>query len=899
MNKKLTGIIIALSAIIITFIVIIVLSDSDSGSKKLRSMSSEELLYEYQGFLDEYKNTCNDTAAKYTGVDINNTYPVAGNSYWWTTLNSTAKDTHTPIYSSSNGFYGLAGEMGKSRYFVTGLMFFFQGAIGEEIYWSRIQENIINALLDTDDFRAQELTIYVNDTNWIEFPKYLKDYGIGENITIISGENLDLTDLDYDLFMASNPTQAQIEDATSKGIPMYVSYNHNWAKDNYTYELFNVTLSGSPKDLITTNNCEGSLYKDMSDIYNILDVLVNGKLELIMDENWSCEKALETDSSCDFDNVIVKNSNSTSIMDFYYTPVRKLRNIIKEYDKKDIDIFSLDYNYDIRLSLAIAENFRENVTYDAVALDYTTTLDHTEFYRTMFADTIINYAADDNVVSNSLGKFSPNEDQIQLLETHNETITIDKLFGKKATSTGIYIKAGQETTITRLDDEDYNLTLYINYQNDIASQIYSKNAYNRPYTDRSNAITIRPGESYTVSTPKGGTAFFVNQSSATMENIQISFENILNNPYLDEFDDKSIEDFALELITTPFNYVDVITPHIQLHSTTSNMLQAFDNFDGGPKAYIGALLTYWGEVNYTYGGFIGDGVPARSEEIDKFFEDMDLTAYANDTNIHERGPEQSYSDRASCGYMCATGDMTDSPAPFDPFGWGESHELGHKMQNYYTKIYNGASGEVSNNIYPMEVARQRAKDLGETYYIGHGSYNNKNAFNAVVEGYGNVSSSNHLWSSGGMLFNRLAVYQQMTYAAGDDEFFTKMSILARILTANSSGENFLEIKDRLGFSTYESSSSITGNDFMAITGSIIADRDLSGFFEGMGIAVSDKAKTQIQTVTYSKPKIDGKYYFVPGKKGDYRYTPVDFINYSNIDDYLIDISSGIWENPTI
>ncbi len=911
-NKKLIGSVSILSIVIVTLILsIMLLSGGDKGnlgrlnggsedSEILRNMSNKKLIYEYSDFLEDYKIACNDTARKYSGVELESTYPVAGNANWWTTLTSTANDKHIPIYSSSTGLYAIEGQLGKSTYFATGLMFFMEGEIGGDIYWSRIQENILNGLLGTDDFRDKELTIFVNDPNRISLQRYFNDYDIGHNITILSGRDRDLSNLDYDLYMGSNPTKKQIEDTSNKGVPMYVSYNQHWEYDNYTYELFDITISSwNAKPLITTPNCEGSTYKDMEDIYNILDTLVNGELELMIPSNWSCNKALETDSACNFDDIYIKNSGTTSIMDFYYNPVRKLRDAIKSYDKRAIDIFSLDYGYGIKIALAVAENFRESVVYDVEALNYTAISDHTQFYQTMFADTIINYASPENELTNSLGTFSPNEDEIQKLETHDETIKIDKLFGKKATGTGVYVKAGQTTTITRKDTVPYNLTLYINYQTDLASQIYSDKAYSRPYTDRSNGITIKPGETYNISSPKGGTLFFDNQSSAIIEDLEIEVKNVLNNPYLDKFDDESIYNFAAELTTTPFNYVDVITPHIQLHSTTSNMIKAFDEF-GDPKAYIGALLKYWGGVNYYYGGFLGDEVPARSSDINQFFSDRDLTAYANDPNIHERGQEHSYSDRASCGYMCATGEMTDSPAPFNPFGWGENHELGHKMQNSYTKIYGNASGEVSNNIYPMEVARQHAKDRGDTYYFGHSGYNNEAAFAAVVKGYGNVTSSNYLWSASNMLFNRLAIYQQMTYAAADEEFFAKMNIMARILYHNTDEENFNYVKDGLGFSTYQIASEITSNDFMAITGSLIADRDLSSFFEGMGIEISDQAKTQINTVTYSRTKIPyGKYYFVPGLNGNYGYTPVDFINDPNIDDYLINISDGIWYNPTL
>ncbi len=915
MNKRILSSVAVLSIFTIALTLFITLpGDSGGGflgglnggdeesAKVLSEMSNEELLYEYREFLSDYKTTCNSKIDKYSGTDLGitleSTYPVAGNANWWTTLTSTAKDKHTSIYTSSNGSYGIEGELDSSTYFVTGLMFFMEGEIGADIYWSRIQENILNALLGIDDFRDKELTIFVNDTNRIEFKEYLTGYGIGENITILSGENTDLSNLEYDLYMGSDPSREQIEVTASRGIPMYVSYNQHWENNNKTYDMFDVTISSyNPKSLITTPNCESGLYSDMNDIYKVLDRLVNGGIELIIPDNWECGNALE--SNCDFDNVYVKNSNSTSIMDFYYDPIRILRNSIKEYDKKAINIFSLDYGYDIKLALAMAENFRETITYNAVELNYTTSSSHTQFYKNMFADTIINYANPNNQLTNSLGTFSPNEDKIQELETHNEIVKIDKLFGNKATATGVYIKAGQKTTIKRTDNVPYNLTLYINYQNDIASQIYETNAYSRPYTDRSNAITIKPGETYEVSSPKGGTVFFVNQSGAIIENLEIELTNVLNNPYLDEFDEQSIMNFAAEIATTPFNYVDVLTPHIQLHSTTSNMIKAFNDF-GDPVAYIDALVDYWGGVNYYYGGFLGDSVPARSSEINNFFENRDLTAYANDTNIHERGQEHSYSDRASCGYMCATGEMTDSPAPFDPFGWGENHELGHKMQNNWTKIYGNASGEVSNNIYPMEVLRQKAISEGKEYYPGHESYNNKSAFEAVANGYGNISSSNHLWSSGSMLFHRLAVYQQMTYAAADDEFFAKMNIMARILNHNSSAENFAIVKDGLGLSTYESTADLNGNDFMAITGSLIADRDLSDFFEGMGIKVSDKAKAQIKSVSYSRTKIPfGKYYFVPGQNGNYRYTPVNFVNRTDLDSYLIDISSKVWADPTL
>ncbi len=902
-SKKLIIMTGGLAIFVIALVSIILFTGgSERDSHKIRSMSNQKIVNEYESLLSDYQKSCNAIASKYSTNELSDTYAVSGNTNWWTMIDSTAKDLHTPIYYSTDGAYGIEGKLGKSTYFVTGMMFFFGDANGSEIYESGIQENILNALLGTKDFNDMKLTVFVNDTYRINLRKYLNDNGLGENIEIVSGRNTDLSEVDYDLFMASNPTEEQVLDASSKGIPMYVSYNRNWDYDSYTNELFNITIiNDTPKALKTTGSCENSFYSDMEDTYTLLDTLVNGKLELTMSDTWSCEKAKET--QCDFANVFVKNSDATSILDYYYEPVNKLRNIIKEYDKQSIDIFSLNYGYDVKLALAIAENFREEVVYGKDLLDYTAITEHTQFYKTMFADTIINYAADDNELSNSLGRYSPNEDKIQKLKTHNETVNIDKLISGKVTSTGVYVKAGQTTTITRKDDSEYDLTLYINYQNDEASQIYDNNdnmGYDRPYTDRSNAILIESGKTYTISTPKGGSLFFKNDSGVDIDNIVIEAKNVLNNPYLDKFDDESINEFAIEVATTPFGFVDIVTPYVQLHSSTSNMITAIGNYGGETKLFVYDILTYWGEVNYSYGGYIVDGTPNRSTNVNQFFSDMDLTEYANDASIHDRGPQQTYSDRATCGWMCAGYDITDQYSGFNPLGWGENHELGHQMQNSYTKIYADASSEVSNNIYPMEVLRQYAIENGEEYYMGNRSgYNNQSAYAAVVTDYGNAMPSNYLWTDGNGN-DRLAVYQQIKYASGDEEFYTKLNILARILGANYYGDDFLAVKDKIGLSTYDENYTMSGGDFMAIMGSLIADRDLTGFFEGLGIYVSPAAKAQIiANGSYSKAKIDGMFYFVPGKDGDYGYIPVNYINNPNIDSYLISISGNNWYDPTL
>jgi hypothetical protein len=231
--------------------------------------------------------------------------------------------------------------------------------------------------------------------------------------------------------------------------------------------------------------------------------------------------------------------------------------------------------------------------------------------------------------------------------------------------------------------------------------------------------------------------------------------------------------------------------------------------------------------------------------------------------------------------MCSGNPIT-SGGGFEPRGWGESHELGHNLQKF--NIYDGMSGEVSNNIFPMHKKWRLLMDMKRDA-VGYSNElaDTRVVFEMIKATYGDPNKGrdakiakvrSDLWSDASYAAqNRLRLYfylqWPLIYAeiiqsqnplmseadaieAGWD-IYTLMYLNWRQVDA-ASETDWPSLKSNLGFSNYTakpatSTVAVGGNyphhDYMLVLLSLITGKNQTPIFDLWGIQTSQAGRDQV------------------------------------------------------
>ncbi|MEB4590957.1 ImpA family metalloprotease [Candidatus Thiothrix sp. Deng01] len=522
----------------------------------------------------------------------------------------------------------------------------------------------------------------------------------------------------------------------------------------------------------------------------------------------------------------------------------------------------------LKLVVLLADKYRAGIHYP---MDKKTTDDST-FYRALFADSIVNYSRPNNAYQPDMGDFTTAQAELNAETTLHKTLAYTPTVYGEWTSTGLYAPPGKTVTVRRTDSGAAEAKLRFNYLRE-STRLWNDGQYSRPRYLSSPVVTLEAGKTYTFSTPYGGPIYVGWIGAEGAAPFTLTFDNVLANPLLQEFDPVSIQSFLNDILWSHSDWVDIKTPYAELHSLKSYLLKAFDLQDGKEgngytpedvQAYIDDLNGYLVAGNYQYAGFSGEGLQKLDAEVTGFCNQSGLSSvnYAGsvrnlctDAAINAKPKIQHINSdvHALCGDLCS-GNPFDSSVPIQPLGWGENHEMGHNLQRARLKIYAGRSTEVSNNMFPLHTqwAWTVAHGLGK-----HPSQTrpaNREAFtilqNAIRAGKP-ANSSHPLWAGTGIYdnaFERLAFYMQLAYTQQSWDLYTKLSLMERIYSdALNNDANWNAVKGLLGFGSYTrtDASNISGNDFLYITASKLAGKDYSNYFAAWGIEISATARAQV------------------------------------------------------
>ena len=765
-----------------------------------------------------------------------------------------------PVIQNENQVFGLINSIESSKYFVSGIQVFNEIS-GMDIYTNTdLQMNIISELVGTQNPSLDNLIVLTFDD---DFETYLNDNNVVNNFVITDDESL-LDTGDYDIFIGNQPIKHQLEKVVSKDKP-FMAFYHRWYMNSDGIEFLKIDLSFPGAYSVNNFNSIDEMisYSPNSLLNSSTNIILDETLDLHIDINEMCSTS-GGKTTCDFTQADYLDSN---FYKSFILGVETTKDIIQIYDYYNLNIFETE-NYELIHSLLIADKLRDDIIYPMSFDEDTIYLD---FFRALYSDSLINYSRTHMELQNDLGWFSPNEDQVQLLENSTQSITIEQNNDvEEIYTTGLYVKAGNTITISRSDNSYTIVHVTLNFERDGNSRIYDGvDSYHRPYEITSNEMRIESNQTITISTPHGGGIYIYLTDKDYNNNIQLEISNVVPYPVLRSIDQNSINEFITSINETPINWVDMITDYAHIHSVKQRMISSLNSYQiGNESEYFYDINRYLIQENYKLAGFTDDTLLPLNQSVIDYCDLYDLDCLNSSIHLRPRIQHINVNFKSKCGALCS-GNPFDTGSPLDPLGWGENHEMGHNLQVNLLDIYGRKSSEVSNNIFPLNINRIYALDNNEDSYLYHDYM--ETTFNIINNAYVNGvnPSENHpLWfntSTYGGMFERLLFYEQLMFASRDYDLYTKMYITERLVKEYKKDENiWIENRDALGFSDYSLSEikAITSNDFIAILASRVADKDLSQFIEGFGVSVSSKAKLQIDSFSLSEPPLLEGVYFI-------------------------------------
>jgi hypothetical protein len=341
----------------------------------------------------------------------------------------------------------------------------------------------------------------------------------------------------------------------------------------------------------------------------------------------------------------------------------------------------------------------------------------------------------------------------------------------------------------------------------------------------------------------------------------------------------------MQLNDSLFDWVDIKTPFLEIHSLKSKMQEAvttygFYPYNGDIPLYLTDLKTYLVDNNLNLAAFKGEGL-SLSTEVQTFCSEFDLDC---SSDIHSKPKIQHVNSdiHAACGGGCA-GNPFDTHEPISPTGIIESHEYGHGLQRNRLKIYGKKSGETSNVIFVLHTNWKYLVDHNIDKHHRFNLSHNDRAYEFLQNAISSNTPANEshpLWIREGTYEesnSRLEIYMQLVYIHQSWDIYPKLYLIERLFTdAISSDEKWEINKSKLGFSSYtkEEAKAIIGNDFMAVVLSKFTKKDHRDIFEAWGIEVLTKAKEQIQTNGYADGTVPMLFHKAPDR-GLYKILPTE------------------------
>jgi len=594
---------------------------------------------------------------------------------------------------------------------------------------------------------------------------------------------------------------------------------------------------------------DAASYSNVSSMLNssVLDT-VESFIKHFEKDDFSVDFTACKDASCKSDSFVEQVSKAITVV-YGFT---------HSYDKTNTNIFKKGGRRLEKLLILLADEFRKTIHYPMKK----NVTNQREFFAAYFADKAIYNSREYNAAQNDLGTFS--EPITNSIKGSNYTKTFEVNAKGGFSSLGYYALPGETVTMKRNDTNPLNATVFINSMRTGSSRTF--NVYNRPTNIKSERMSIKAGESITFTSPIGGIIYVNTSSAASTSTMNFSVQNVGKHLVYEK--GMSAATFASKLASTPYSWVEVKTPYIQIHSQKVNIQKSIDDarYKGDIDTFLLELQKYMVEDTYNLAGFSDDTLSLNSNVLAvcsaKGLSCSDKIMHALPKIQHINSDFYSH-----CGTGCS-GNPYDQAGPVRPKGWGETHEIGHNLQRSHLKIYGGLSAEVTNQIFPIHklITMNAEVNLGSSR-----SMNDKELFtmmqNAVNDANPVDTAYSYIWENSSYAANnreRISFLMQVVYQndinpafSNGWDSYTLLYLLDREFSHVSSAD-WASKKDSLGFSNYDTKPKINGNDFFLVALSYVSSKDFRALFDIFGITYSDEASAQVNA--YGYPKVAKEFY---------------------------------------
>jgi hypothetical protein len=691
------------------------------------------------------------------------------------------------------------------------------------------------AFLDAKDYQNDKLT-YSIDGN--------VPFKIDQNGNIlVSGDLIDDT-YKFVAVVSDGSTFAK------KNITVNISQKDALKKALETGIADRVTLDDLYDNVILELDSDSKVFKD-SDRDNIKALYMHLKNKDYKLDWEKCKKSGKSTAPVDYGS---KYAVCTDVPGFneYTSALRAIRTALNSLDSLRLNIFETTKENHYRLQklmILTGDKLRENIKYP---MDKVKT-DDNEFIAALLADYSVYNNRKINKAQKDLGNFSRTD--FSGVKHVNKTVKLKSKWVFR--SAGVYAFPGETFKVTRKDNSDVVVKVFINTLREGSTHEYNPDGYKRPKKVQSTKYELKPNQTIELTSCYGGPIEIY--SDRNDEDIELYFENVGLHPYWRSAADN--ETFKEALEKGEFDWAEIATAGFEVHSTLEKMRETVKNWGGAQRV---AYLTQKYTSNYPHvlAGFKGEGVDEVPEILD----------FANNHNLDVKNIniiKHMNADQATCGSGCS-GNPYDAYWAFNVISHGDIHELGHGLESGDFRFEN-FQGHATTNYYAYYTQSRYNADNNDTYKCQALPF--KEFYEKLQEAQKQTDPKAYManyWKQedARLSFEILVTVEAMMQVQQKHKLENGWHLLARMHIlqreknrAKKDTTTWNSMKDNLGFSTYtlDEFKSIPRNDYIAVTMSFAAKLDLRPYFDMMGIEYTDKASNQINSFGFDKAE---KIYFV-------------------------------------
>jgi hypothetical protein len=616
-----------------------------------------------------------------------------------------------------------------------------------------------------------------------------------------------------------------------------------------------VTLDDLYDNVISELNLDTTVFKD-SDRENIKALYEHLKNK---DYKLGWEKCKKSRNSTVAEDYGSKYSICIDVpgLNEYTSALKAIRTALNSLDSLGLNIFETTKENHYRLQklmILTGDKLRENIKYP---MDKVKT-DDNEFIAALLADYSVYNNRKINKVQKDLGNFSRTD--FSGVKHVNKTVKLKSKWVFR--SAGVYAFAGETFKVTRKDNSDVNIKIFINTLREGSTHEYNQDGYKRPKKVQSTRYELKPNQTIELTSCYGGPIEIYSNKNG--EDIELDFENVGLHPYWgSDADNKTFKE-ALE--KGEFDWAEISTAGFEVHSTLEKMRETVSKWGGAQRV---AYLTQKYTSNYPHvlAGFKGEGVDEVPEILD----------FASDHNLEVRNIniiKHMNADQATCGYGCS-GNPYDAYWAFNVIGHGDIHELGHGLESSDLRFEHFA-GHAVTNPYAYYTQSRYNDDYNASFECQGLPFDE--FYEKLQEAQKQSNPKEYMakyWSQGSpkLGYEILVTIEAMMQVQKKQKLDSGWHLLARMHIlqrerrgAKKDATSWSNMKDNIGFGTYSLNEfrNIPKNDYIVVTMSFAAELDLRPYFDMMGIEYSDKASNQINSFGYDKAE---KIYFVSTQSG--------------------------------